>query len=97
MWMTALGESDRELRERVRRNDRVFVEAWRRRTDLEITRFAADGVTTIALEDLDGRTIAEAAVRDNVDKLTAYPPGGVSALVARDAGGHTLQRVKYSR
>jgi len=54
-------------------------------------------VTTIALEDLDGRTIAEAAVRDNVDKLTAYPPGGVSALVARDAGGHTLQRVKYSR
>lgn len=64
---------------------------------LQVQGFAADGVATIALEDLDGRTIAETAVRDNVYKVTAYPPGGVSALVARDAGDHVLQRVKYSR
>jgi hypothetical protein len=64
---------------------------------LQVQGFAADGVATIALEDLEGRTIAESAVRDNVYKLTAYPPGGVSALVALDAGGHVLQRVSYSR
>lgn len=64
---------------------------------MRVEGFAADGVATIALEDLEGRTIAEAAVRDNVYKLTAYPPGGVSALVARDTGGHELQRVRYSR
>jgi hypothetical protein len=64
---------------------------------LQVQGFAADGVASIALEDLGGQTIAEAAVRDNVYKLTAYPPGGVSALVARDTGEHVLQRVKYSR
>jgi hypothetical protein len=64
---------------------------------LQVQGFAADGVAAIALKDLDERTIAETAVRDNVYKLTAYPPGGVSALVALDAGGHALQRVNYSR
>jgi hypothetical protein len=64
---------------------------------LSVQGFAADGVATIALEDLEGRTIAESAVRDNVYKLTAYPPGGVSALVARDSGGHELQRIRYTR
>jgi hypothetical protein len=64
---------------------------------LAVQGFAADGVAAIALKDLDGQTIAETAVRDNVYKLTAYPPGGVSALVALDAGGHVLQRVNYSR
>lgn len=64
---------------------------------LAVQGIAADGVASIALEDLDGGTIAETAVRDNVYKLTAYPPGGVSALVARDSGGHELQRVNYNR
>ena len=64
---------------------------------LQVQGFAADGVATIALEDLEGRAIAETAVRDNVYKLTAYPPGGVSALVARDEGGHMLQRIAYTR
>lgn len=64
---------------------------------LQVQGIAADGVAKIALEDLSGRTIAEAAVRDNVYKLTAYPSGGVAALVARDAGGHALHRIEYSR
>lgn len=64
---------------------------------LQVQGFATDGVKTVALTDLDGNVIAETAVRDNVYKITAYPPGGVSALLALDEGQNVVQRIKYSR
>lgn len=64
---------------------------------LQIQGFATDGVKTIAVEDLDGNVIATTAVRNNVYKITAYPPGGVSALVGLDQGKHVVQRISYSR
>ncbi|HMI98511.1 MAG TPA: hypothetical protein VK488_01625 [Gaiellaceae bacterium] len=64
---------------------------------LQIQGFAADGVSTIAVKDLDGNVIAEAAVHNNVYKITAYPPGGVSELVGLDDGDHVVQRITYSR
>jgi hypothetical protein len=64
---------------------------------LAIVGFASDGVKTVAVAGLDGQVIAEAAVEANVYKLTAYPPAGVSALLARDAGGHEVDRVAFTR
>jgi hypothetical protein len=64
---------------------------------LQIHGFAADGVKTIAVTDLNGSVIAETTVEDNVYKITAYPPGGVSALLALDEGENVLQRVAYRR
>lgn len=64
---------------------------------LQIHGFAADGVDKVAVTDLNGEVVAEAAVSDNVYKITAYPPGRVSALIALDEGEHVLQRISYTR
>jgi hypothetical protein len=62
---------------------------------LQIHGFAADGVKTVAVTDLAGRVIAETTVEENVYKITAYPPGGVSALLALDEGENVVHRISY--
>lgn len=64
---------------------------------LQIQGFAADGVKTIGVADARGDLVAEVAVKNNVYKITAYPPGGVVELRAYDGGRNVLQRVAYSK
>lgn len=63
---------------------------------LQIQGFAADGVKTVAVTDASGANVAEAAVKDNVYRLTAYPPAGVVELRALDEGSNVVQHVRYA-
>jgi hypothetical protein len=60
---------------------------------MRIQGFAADGVATVAATDVHGSVLAETAVADNVYKLTAYAPGQVAELVARDPSGRVVYTV----
>jgi hypothetical protein len=62
---------------------------------LNIQGFATDGIKTVAVTNLEGDAVAEAAVADNVYKITAYPPAEVSALLALDEGGHVIYRWSF--
>lgn len=62
---------------------------------MRIEGFAADGVKTVAVTDLSGKVVAETAVTQNVYKITAYPPGGVSELRALDEGRNVVYRWSY--
>jgi hypothetical protein len=65
---------------------------------LRIEGFAADGITRVAALDHLGRTVAQAAVTDNIYYLGA-PAGGwvVTRVVALDSSGNVVGGVDFPR
>lgn len=57
--------------------------------------FAADGVAKIGVTDGGGAIIAETVVRDNIYKLTAYPPERARGLVGLDSAGAVVYSTSY--